>query len=190
MSRFPYVFIGAQMLFACEQGGALDGLDREGNAAFEQAVQQSNPAEVSLVEIEVWNIVDESTDPLASHRPETVDCPEGTWFAELGTLEVQTGVCNYFSATQPMAVDLEEGDHVHGLFWHNALSGEGGEGHIALLIDERIIWQQTVMTPAQPELFNFRWEVDEPIPAGAAVTLHLHNHGYNTWTFFSIGRER
>jgi hypothetical protein len=192
MSRFLYLLIAPFMLLACEQAGPVDEQDGEAQPSFEdQAVEDSNPAEVPLVDISIWNLVDEATDPLVSHRPEVIDCPEGTWYAEEGTFEVQTGVCNYFSGTQPMGADLELGDTVHGLFWHNALGGtEQGEGHIALLIDERIVWQETVMTPSPAELFNFRWEVDESIPAGVSVTLHLHNHGYNTWTFFSVGRER
>lgn len=146
--------------------------------------------DVPLVELdrrEAWSRVELAEDRLSGHRPETIDCPDAAWQPELGGLEVQTGVCNYLALMQPSLVDLEVGDRVVVDLWHDALDAAApSRGHVAVLIDDVVVGEAAVVIPSQAEVLRFDWSVDAPVPAGAEVSLHLHNHGFNSWSFVAI----
>lgn len=134
-----------------------------------------------------WRVIDAQEDPLAGHRPAVVDCPVGAWAPELDQLEVQTGVCNYLALAQSSLVDLDVGDRVFVDLWHNVLdAATPATGHVAIVIDMVMVGEAVVEIPAQAEVLRFEWTVEHPVPAGTPVHLHLHNHGYNSWTFVAI----
>ena len=137
-----------------------------------------------LVQADQWRPTRESIGPMFDHRPDEVRCPPGAWYPEDGALEVQTGFCNYFEATQQILEPVKAGETIGFVLWHGALTAsEPAEAHVAILIDHEIIWETRVAIPRQADIFEGSWVTDRPLDEDTQITLHLHNHGYNTWTF-------
>ncbi len=168
-------------------GAALGlGCDDVPSVADGEEVRRDVPL-VELDRREAWSQVELAEDRFAGHRPETIDCPDAAWQPELGGLEVQTGVCNYLALMQPSLVDLEVGDRVVVDLWHDALDAAApSRGHVAVLIEDVVVGEAEVVIPSQAEVLRFDWSVDAPLPAGSEVSLHLHNHGFNSWSFVAI----
>lgn len=133
---------------------------------------------------EQWRSTGAGEDPLADHRPEAVDCSASGWRYEGGGIEIDTGACNYLSLSQPLAVDLAAGETIRiAAWWQSLASVEPAEGHLAVLIDDEVVWQERVPIPGPADIRRSEVTMTTAVPAGAPVTLHLHNHGYNTWRF-------
>ena len=126
-------------------------------------------------------------DVLPYERPDPVDCPLATWGPEWGRLEIQTGACNYLFLRQPSLAPIDRGDALEVVVFHDALdAAEPAQGHVALLIEDEVVWEQTVDIPAEAEVLQEQIPIDESWPEGAAIGLHLHNHGYNAWTLAEL----
>ena len=141
-----------------------------------------------IVALDGFELVELADDPLADHRPELIDCPEAAWGMEDGSLEVQTGVCNYLALSQvtrrpissrgtPSLIDL----------WHDSLdAAEPALGHFAVLLAGEVVAEYEVEIPSDAAAQRLRWTADAPVPAGAELGLHLHNHGFNAWTIVNV----
>lgn len=71
--------------------------------------------------------------------------------------------------------------------WHDTLDvAEPGTGHVAVLLGEQVLWEQAVDIPAGSAELGAVLEVSAPVPTETPLGLHLHNHGYNSWRFFTI----
>jgi hypothetical protein len=161
-------------LGACAPAAAPD------DSAGSGAVALLNPAELAPVAA--------ADDPLADHRPAEVDCPAGAWGAEGGGFEVQTGVCAYAAFDQPLAVVPAAGDVIEISVWYDTLdAAEPAEGHVAVLLDDRLLWEETVQIPGPSAALDARIKLDFAPAADARLGLHLHNHGYNSWRFVGVG---
>ncbi|MEM9458515.1 MAG: hypothetical protein AAGF11_30335 [Myxococcota bacterium] len=154
---------------------------------------QPNPEPVEpteplpLVEAEAWRPTGSGEDPLRTERPAVIDCPSAAWGPELGGLEIQTGTCNYFHATQPSLAAIEPGDSVQVVVFHDRLdAAEPAEGHVAIMLDDEVIWEDYAEIPSAAAVMEAEWIADRAWPAGTTVGLHLHNHGYNSWTMLSL----
>ena len=145
----------------------------------------------SLVDVNAWQFQGAAQDSFASYRPETVDCPDNSWYNEDGALEVETGFCNYLSVAQPSLASVAAGDTLRLVLWHGNLAFDTpATGHVAISIDGQIVWQQTVAIPADAEIFDLSIPVDFDAPEGSKVEYHVRNHGYNTWTLLRLDVER
>ena len=148
-----------------------------------------------LVSNAAWSPVAEADDPLSDHRPDTVECPdEAITNEELQgetTRTIDTTKCNYYAAQQSLLGAVEEGDELSVRVWHFDLTYMApAEAHIALLIDGSIIWEDHVPIPSDGGgLLAKTWEAQADYPVGSTVTLHLHNHGNNTWNFIELKKE-
>lgn len=159
--------------------------DDEDSAGSEEPDRSTDP--VSLVDMEAWVVGDEDDDPFADEQPERIECPTATWGIEWGRLEVQTGACNYFHVVQPSLARIDAGDSIEIVAFHDRLdAAEPSSGHLALWVDDEVIWERTVPIPAEATVIEERVTADEDWPAGAMVGLHLHNHGYNAWTVVDV----
>lgn len=140
-----------------------------------------------LVTAEAWLPGRMEDDPLGHERPATVDCPAAAWGPEAGGLEVQTGTCNYLFVAQPSLAAIEEGDAIDLVVFHQELdAAEPAEGHVAILLGDAVIWEAHVEIPAHANVLEARVVADRAWPAGAPVGVHLHNHGYNSWTVLEV----
>lgn len=144
---------------------------------------------VDLVSPDAWERGDLATDPIDAHRPAEVNCPPSTWGYEDGRLEVQTGACSFAWLVQPALADIDVGDTVSVTAWHQGLDAAiPAEGHLALVIDGVVVWDTWAAIPSDPEVFSAEIILDEPVDEGAEVGVHLHNHGYNSWSVGTVRR--
>ncbi len=126
-------------------------------------------------------------DPLASHRPDPVDCPAAAWGEEGGGFEVQTGVCDYAAFDQPLVAPLAKGDIVEISVWYDTLdAAEPATAHVAVLLGDRVLWEETVDIPAPSAALDAAVRLDFTPSPDSRLGLHLHNHGYNSWRFVEI----
>lgn len=169
MCRYLTCFMALLLLVGC-------GESEDGRQAFSALM----PAELRPAE----------SDPLNSHRPESVDCPAAAWGEEFGSFEVQTGVCNYGAFVQPLPQPIQAGDLVEITVWHDFLdAAEPATGHVAVWLGDQVIWEEEVAIPAQSSTLSASVAIDFEPAADAKLGLHLHNHGFNSWRFVSVDVE-
>ena len=148
------------------------------------------PPELDLADMAQW-VQDPGPDPLASHREaDDPDClPQGT-IAEGLTLEVDTAACPYAFLTQPLAGSFDEGAPLEIVFWHADLAAlEPSEGHIALFVEGRTLWERWIGIPGEPCAYTDVIEAPFAAESGMDLQLHLHNHGANTWNLRRVRRS-
>jgi hypothetical protein len=142
---------------------------------------------IELAEPSRWLATPAELDPWVDHRPTTVVCPSAAYGLEFGVLEVDTGQCNYLSVTQTLTHPIALGDPLRVTLWWQTLIAEApAEAHLALLVEGESLWEAHVEIPGPADLRQI--EFVSPIAAspGAALTFHLHNHGYNSWTLAGL----
>lgn len=145
-----------------------------------------------LLDNTAWQITEADDDPLPVHRPARVDCGPVGAYVEGNGLEIDTGRCNYLARTQPSLVEVRAGDTIAVSAHHATLASvEAGQAHFALLLGPTVVWQDFVPIPAYPGIvdatpYQEQVVVDLDAPVGTPVGLHLHNHGYNTWTLLEV----
>jgi hypothetical protein len=164
--------------------GVLIGLMLAGCAG--ETAQPGEP--LPLAVHEAWTIMPRASDPFAGEEWDGPVCPEGGTTLEGGrtawVLEIDTLVCNHVTLEQEAMVDIRRGDELYLLWWHLALTAPGvAEGHVALVVDGEIVYEQWIPIPAVEAAYEIRWRADRRVRAGAPIQLHVHNHGTNTWQF-------
>jgi len=147
-----------------------------------QPADSSVPTVVFESEAAAWRAGGPDDDPLAAHRPVDDGCPSGSWSVEGEVLEVESGPCHYAWFLQPLSSALAAGDVLRFDLWHTGLDApELGEAHAALLVGPKLVWEGTAPIPDEPRLWSAEVILDEPVPHGEFIGLHLHNHGDNVW---------
>ncbi|MCH9681006.1 MAG: hypothetical protein K0V04_06210 [Deltaproteobacteria bacterium] len=139
-----------------------------------------------LVDRDRWTPSRATDDPRPAHRPTTVDCPALSWLPEYEGIEVSTERCNYLSLTQPLRHDLALGDRIELEAWHQPLAnidGSAAQAHYAVYVGTQPLWEVDVAIPADANAWLMEFDSPVQAAAGTPVTLHLHNHGFNTWNF-------
>jgi hypothetical protein len=158
--------------------GACD-LDGESETA-----QDERTSSVDLADPDAWLATAAELDPLPEHRPDLVICPTAAYGVEFGVLEVDTGQCNYLSVSQPLAHAIAPGDPLRvTVWWQTLIADEPAEGHLALLVDDELLWEVHVAIPGEADSRQIEFVSPIAAEAGDVLTFHLHNHGYNSWTF-------
>jgi hypothetical protein len=182
MPRLAALFpvLGLAVTFAC------DPQELEPLACDEPG--RSADVRLPLAHASDWRESSADTDPLPEHRPDVVACLG--WGEEFGALELSTATCNYASLEQPLAESIEPGDRLHiELWWSGLFAPEPATAHLALLVDDALLWETEVEIPGPADARTI--EFDSPISAqaGATLTFHLHNHGQNSWTLGAVERR-
>jgi hypothetical protein len=163
---------------------ACDGPDAAG-CDDPDAVEPDRP----LASSSAWRETPADADPLASHREGRVACTPADWGEEFGVLEVSTISCDYASVEQPLAGDLAVGDRVRiELWWAPLWASEPAEAHLALLVEDRLLWDTKVAIPSPADARAIEFDSPVAAAAGDTLTFHLHNHGQNSWTLASVER--
>ncbi len=139
----------------------------------------------SVTPAEEWTLTPYDEDLWAFERPTEIECaPQNGWTIEAGGVEVDTGACDYLSLSQPLSRPIDAGDPLRlTLWWQNLIATAPSEGHLAVVLDGHLLWEERVTIPGPADARDL--ELVAPIGAaeGSLVTLHLHNHGANTWRF-------
>jgi hypothetical protein len=162
---------------------AADGSD--------SADANAEPSWVVIASPYAWVETPLAEDPFAALRPEDVTCdPTGHGFHDFGgdpSYEIDTGLCNYLSISQAALQALPAGTTVEFRVWHFELEADGpAEAYLALDVDSHLVFERTVLIPSASELLTEEFELPADVPLGAPVTMHLHNHGANTWNVLSL----
>ena len=169
-----------------------EDLDPELDAGVDAACDEEDAAATAahpLVFAQAWTESPADHDPVPEHRPREVICPSSAFSDEFGVLEASTGSCNYFALEQPLAEDLARGDRLRvQVWWSGLLAPEPGEGHLALFVDGEALWEVYVPIPSPAQARSFEFRSPVAAEAGARVSLHLHNHGQNSWTLAAVER--
>jgi hypothetical protein len=163
---------------ACTPPGAEDS-----ETTTETGETDEGDGWVALIDHLQWQqIVDAADDPLADHRPETIDCGADGWLIEESTIEVRTDFCNYLAVAQPSLVALEQGQLVQVIFYHfDLVAPEPALGHVALLVDGQMLWEQEIAIPGEVRVFMEEFPSPVSADLGSQVVFHVHNHGPNAW---------
>lgn len=133
----------------------------------------------------VWS----DSDPEPGHDPGSGPCAASSYGLEGSVLEVDTGLCPYAVLEQPLLADLRQGELIELVWWHNQLvAEEEAVGHVLLVADGVVLYEREVPIPSEPLAYTEVVEVAADVPEGAALVLHLHNHGANAWSFLRIER--
>jgi hypothetical protein len=164
---------------ACGEGAQ----DEEGTGGSTSGSETGEGQDAgSLIDHEKWVVLEASDDPLADHRPETIECGIAGWYLETSKLEVDTNLCNYLAVGQPSLVALEQGQMVEVIFYHfDLVAPEPALAHVAILIDEQVLWEQEIVIPGDANVFQETFVSPISAEPGSPVVFHLHNHGQNTW---------
>lgn len=127
-------------------------------------------------------------DPFPDHRPREVRCDRGSVLLDPGFLDVSTESCDYVLITQPLLRGLRAGEVIEIESGHLILFNPDGDasGHMALGIDGQLIWEREVLIPAGAQVYFDSVTLAQDFPAGAQLTLHLHNHGANEWRLYDV----
>ena len=145
---------------------------------------------VALVLPVDWQQVPAPDDPLALHRPAEVSCPLGAWLYEPQGLEINTAACNYAMFVQPSRAAIVPGARLRASLYHFDLNSEPpATAHVALMIEEAVLWEQEIAIPGKANAYTIDLVLDFTAAAGTPVYFHLHNHGQNTWTLGAIEVE-
>jgi hypothetical protein len=147
-------------------------------------------ADAVLVDNEGWELDEDSLhDTHPAHRPEVMDCNPYTVVHEEGVLELDTRLCGYFVVSQPSLFAIVAGDPLVLEWSHLDLdAAEPAEAHLALSIDGELQWETNVAIPNAPSAYDPSWTATRDYPIGSRITLHLHNHGINSWRLHSLSR--
>ncbi len=153
-----------------------------GLSACAQAMPEAPGAPAPWMDQGAWRLVSPEHDPF-DDRPPEVACPPHGWRVEdEDVLEVSTGTCSYFTAAQETGHALEPGDELHMEMWHLTLTApQPAHGHVAVMLGERVLWEQRIKIPNAGGVYRLTWRADERIPANTRLLLHVHNHGANSW---------
>lgn len=142
---------------------------------------------VFILDPSAFRPVPADLDPLSDHRPSQVDCPPGAWGPERGSFEVQTGVCDYGAFAHPLPMDLDAGDELYIMVWHDLLdAAEPGLSHVAVWVGSTVVWERWVEIPARSQVLEAVVSLPFDPPPRASLGLHLHNHGFNSWRLVSV----
>jgi hypothetical protein len=180
LRRHALVASSLLLLGACDPDPTSEGAEASEGETEDDGVR-TEP--IDLADPAAWLATSPDLDPLAEHRPESVICPSAAYGLEFGVLEVDTGQCNYLSVAQPLAHAITPGDPLRvTVWWQTLIADAPAEGHLALVVDDQLLWEAHVAIPGEADLRQIEFVSPIAAEAGDVLTFHLHNHGYNSWT--------
>jgi hypothetical protein len=151
---------------------------------------EPEPEPAALVRADAWvRVTDPSVDAFAGLRPAAAVCADTGYYLDPLTMsfEVDTGLCDYLTVTQPTLTALAAGDTVAVELYHGQLAAPTpSQGYAGLALGGSIVWSIEVPIPGEAGTVTGRFTVEEALPAGAMVQMHIHNHGANSWDIVAV----
>ena len=120
------------------------------------------------------------------------ECQAGGAVFEDPVFEINTDLCNGGTFTQPSLTPIFAGEVVHVVLWHLQLVAPApAEAYIGVAVGDDVLYERTVSVPSVESVYKPYVAVDEDVPAGTPVTIHVHNHGENSYKFleFEVGAK-
>jgi hypothetical protein len=168
--------LAAAALFACGCACAPDDDVDAGDRAEFAGVAMA-PDEMSEI----------GAHPFAAVEGEQiVPCTVGGVLAENGALEVRTQYCDPADVSLALPADVPAGAVLDAVITHDALVADGGSAHIAIVVGDEVVIDVVRAIPAPADYRDERAPLVRAHAAGELVTLHVHNHGSNTYALRSL----
>ncbi len=170
--------LGAVALVAC-------GSDR---IASPISADAAVPMNGNLLAIDRFTSPEPSVDREASHRAEA--CAFGGPRIEDDTLELETDDCLLFWTGIPLLGATRAGEALTLVTTHGALAARApAEAHIRVDLDGETLVDRRLPIPSPDAV-----DIETVTPSrdhgtGARLTVHLHNHGANSWRVVSLTRR-
>ncbi len=136
---------------------------------------------VALVDHTLWGLTSDADDPFGD-RPADPSCEASGRRVEGDAFEVNTLLCPYLTATQPLKQAIPAGHEVELVIWHLVLVADmPAEAHVEVRIGEHVLFDKSIPIPNREAVYQKIWTAPEAIAEGTPMYFHLHNHGYNDW---------
>ncbi len=103
--------------------------------------------------------------------------------------------CGYLSLSQPTRYVVPAGSQMTVAAYHFDLAApEAANAHLAVMAGSQVLWEQSVPIPggevfAPGAVYQESFVVEQEIRADQAITLHMHNHGQNSYVFVHLQAE-
>lgn len=181
----------AMVLFGLSVGcGNADGVMTQADAGTPFDFSVPPTERVSLVNGEHWSFVSQDNDPYRTADENTPPCTRIAFRPEYGGVELDTGICNHITLSQPASVAVAQGASVQVVGWHSTLASEApGTGHMRLMFGDHEVWSIESMIPGPARSFDETFINPVELAPGDSVYLHVRNHGANTWNILRIETE-
>lgn len=147
---------------------------------------------VLLAAPDLFHELTRAEDPFAAHRPETFLChPLNGFYVEADQLELDTANCDYLAVGQPALTGASRGTRVFGSVSHFDLTApEPAVAHLAVTWGDLTLIEASIPIPSPADVLDFELTLAHDLGTSDLVTLHLHNHGQNTYQFGALWLER
>ena len=150
----------------------------------------------NLIDHQSWRLATDAEDPWRS-RLDSLDggCAELAWGVE-GTgdaalLEVETSECSGTAVTHPLEATLQAGDRVTFILWHLPLvKPDVSSAQLGISLNGVPVWSLEVSLPAEATVYQSEFEVPRDIRCADLLTVHVDNHGSNSWRFYTFEYSR
>jgi hypothetical protein len=151
------------------------------------------PAVQPLVTFERWTSVARSEDPFVDDPAAAPACvgsgfrvePDDEW------VEIDTGLCNWVTLTQPARFAVAQGDEIRIGFSHFDLDAAApSQAELRLRFEDCEAWSKTIPIPSAAAVFVEPFYSPCALEAGQSVLFHLHNHGQNTYQLSDLSLLR
>ena len=140
-----------------------------------------------LIHYKNWKRVPLEKDPYRAYRKTNSRCEALGMKFEDDLLELDTRYCNYITLEQHSLTEVREGEALQFVMWHQTLtSSTPGKAYVVITIDGQQIWKKDILIPGKAKAYQPFWTPKKPIPKGARIVFHLHNHGENSWRIHSL----
>lgn len=152
-----------------------------GEAEAPPAPPDASIATDALLSPEGWRVAEAAEDPFEDRPPDTA-CTIGGYGPEAGVFEVETDLCGYITAVQPLPVGLPAGAELSGLVWHLGLFAQTAtRAHIALRIGPHTLMEARPAVPGPEAFYPVQWTAPVDLPIGTPAYFHVSNHGTNSY---------
>ena len=146
---------------------------------------------ISLVNGENWSFVSQDNDPYPIADANTPPCTRIAFRPEYGGVELDTGICNHITLSQPTSVAVALGASIYITGWHSTLvSEEMGVGQMRVMLGDQEIWSIQSPIPGPAQSFDVEIINRVEVTPGERVYVHVSNHGANTWNILRIETEK
>ena len=182
----------AMVLFGLSVGcGNADGVMTQADAETPFDFGLPPTERISLVNGENWSLVSQDNDPFPISDENTPPCTRIAFRPEYGGVELDTGICNHITLSQPASVAVARGASIYITGWHSTLvSEEMGVGQMRVMLGDQDVW--TIQSPIPGPAQSFDVEIINRVEVtpGERVYVHVSNHGANTWNILRIETEK
>ncbi len=131
---------------------------------------------------DAWARLDGDDDPYRVEGDDEVECSPLGWKSESGFFEIESDYCAKATWAQPLLGDVAAGDTLEFVFWHLDLWADPPyRATLEMAIEGEAIWHYEVDVPSSENVLQVEVLVPVSVAEGATATLHLDNHGVNSW---------